>query len=78
MTETTALKETVLRSDELTCPSCISKIESKLSSLEGVDSAEVKLASGRILVKHDAAKVSVGDLVKAVNEIGYAAKPSAV
>ena len=78
MTETNTLKETVLRSDELTCPSCITKIESKLNSLEGVASAEVKFASGRILVKHDAARVSVGDLVAAVKGMGYAAKPSAV
>lgn len=78
MTESTALKETVLRSDELTCPSCITKIESKLGSLEGVVSAEVKFASGRILVKHDAAKVTVSDLVAAVREMGYAAKPSAI
>ncbi|TDB37852.1 MAG: copper chaperone [Actinobacteria bacterium] len=78
MTETAALKETVLRSDELTCPSCIAKIEAKLTSLDGVASAEVKFASGRIVVQHDPSKVSVGDLVKAVREIGYAAKPSAI
>ncbi|MDY0087429.1 MAG: heavy-metal-associated domain-containing protein [Coriobacteriia bacterium] len=72
------LTNTVLRSDELSCPSCIGKVESKLNSMDGVASAEVKFASGRIIVEHDASKVTVRDLVDAVAEMGYAAKPSAV
>ena len=50
MTTPTALKKTTLRSDEFTCPSCIAKIENKLRSLDGVESAEVKFSSGRVLV----------------------------
>ena len=73
-----ALKKTTLRSDEFTCPSCIAKIENKLRSLDGVESAEVKFSSGRILVEHDPEKASVRDLVDAVAEVGYTAKPSAI
>lgn len=72
------MKNTVLRSDELSCPSCVTKIESKLKSMDGVSSAEVKFASGRILVEHDASTVSVADLVNAVKAMGYEAKPSAI
>lgn len=72
------LKNTTLRSDEFTCPSCISKIENKLNGLDGVESTEVKFSSGRILVAHDPQKVSVRDLVDAVAEVGYTAKPSAI
>ncbi|AHI21350.1 MAG: heavy-metal-associated domain-containing protein [Corynebacterium casei] len=78
MTTPTALKKTTLRSDEFTCPSCIAKIENKLRSLDGVESAEVKFSSGRILVEHDPEKASVRDLVDAVAEVGYTAKPSAI
>jgi len=72
------LKNTTLRSDEFTCPSCISKIETKLNGLDGVESAEVKFSSGRILVTHDPAQVSVRDLVEAVAAVGYTAKPSVI
>lgn len=71
-------KTTVLRAAELSCPSCVAKIESKLNSLDGVHAAEVKFASGRILVEHDDSKVTVRDLVDAIAEVGYTAKPSAV
>jgi len=78
MTAPTTLKNTTLRSDEFTCPSCVAKIETKLGGLDGVESAEVKFSSGRILVSHDPDKVSVRDLVNAVSEVGYTAKPSAI
>ena len=78
MTAPTQLKNTTLRSDEFTCPSCVAKIENKLNGLDGVDNAEVKFSSGRILVNHDPQKASVRDLVDAVAEVGYTAKPSAI
>ena len=45
--------------------------------MEGVESAEVKFASGRVNVVHDPAKAPVGALVDAVAEVGYTLKPSA-
>lgn len=77
-TAPTALKTTTLRSDEFTCPSCVSKIEKKLSGLPGVDHAEVKFSSGRILVSHDPEVVSVRELVRAVADAGYTARPSTI
>jgi copper chaperone CopZ len=70
-------KTTTLRSQELSCPSCISKIERALEQLEGVDDAEVHFATGRIVVKHDPAIAKPADLVSAVGEAGYTAKVSA-
>lgn len=78
MTAPTKLKKTTLRSDEFSCPSCVAKIENKLHGLDGVKTAEVKFSSGRVLVEHDPTKVSVRDLVDAIAEVGYTAKPSAI
>lgn len=75
---TPTLRTTTLRSDEFSCPSCVGKIEKKLNGLAGVSQAEVKFSSGRIIVEHDPALVSVKDLVAAVKEVGYTAKPSAI
>lgn len=75
---TATLKNTTLRSDEFSCPSCVGKIETKLRGMEGVESAEVKFASGRVSVTHDPAKASVRALVDAIAEVGYTVKPSAI
>ncbi|TNF20671.1 MAG: copper chaperone [Rhodobacteraceae bacterium] len=68
---------TKLRSDELSCPSCVPKIEGALLALPGVENAEVKFGSGRIEVEHDPARTDVAALVSAIAKTGYAAKPSA-
>ena len=75
---TPSVKTTTLRSDEFSCPSCVDKIETKLKGLSGVESAEVKFASGRVLVSHDPAKTPVRALVDAVAEVGFTVKPSAI
>lgn len=69
--------QTKLRSDELSCPSCVPKIEKALLALPGVEKAEVKFASGRIEVEHDPALSDVDALVKSIAKTGYAARPSA-
>lgn len=76
MTTPVALKTTTLRAEGFSCPSCVSKIENKLNSMDGVKSSEVKFASGRIIAEHDPQKVTIKDLVTAVADVGYTAKPS--
>lgn len=68
---------TILRSDELSCPSCIPKIENALNALPGVEKAEVKFNIGKIEVSHDPDQTSVEALVNAVRGTGYEARPSA-
>lgn len=67
---------TVLRSDELSCPSCIPKIEKALLALPGVESARVRFNSGRIEVEHDPDKASIEELVNVIRDAGYDAEPS--
>lgn len=68
--------KTVLRSKELTCPSCIAKIEKALTAVDGVDTAKVFFNSGKIEVQHDAELVKGEDLEKAIRAIGYDARVS--
>lgn len=69
--------KTVLRSNELSCPSCVPKIEKALNSLPGVASAAVRFNTGKIEVEHDPSQSSVEALVDAVRSTGYEARPSA-
>lgn len=70
-------KNTTLRAKDLSCPSCVSKIEGALNALDGVNKSEVKFNSGKILIEHDPSLARTSDLVKAVASAGYVAEPSA-
>lgn len=71
------ITKTVLRSDELSCPSCVPKIEKALRDLPGVEKAEVRFNIGKIEVEHDPEQSSVDALVAAIRGTGYEARPSA-
>jgi copper chaperone CopZ len=66
--------KTILRSQELSCPSCVAKIEKALTSVGGVESAKVHFTTGRIEVEHDPQRAKPEELVKAVRGAGYEAK----
>ena len=68
--------KTILRSAELTCPSCVAKIEKALTNKEGVSSAKVFFSTGRIEVEHDPNIVKGDELVKAVQAVGYETRVS--
>ncbi len=69
--------KTILRSQELSCPSCVLKIEKALKGLQGVEDAKVFFNTGRIEVEHDPTQATADALVRAVRSAGYEAKVSA-
>lgn len=68
---------TTLRAEGFSCPSCVSKIEKQVGQLKGVSKVTVHFASSRIEIDHDPNQASEDQLVEAVAEAGFAAKPSA-
>ena len=71
------IKTTTLRSNDLNCPSCVAKIERELQQMEGVKTAKVAFATGRIQVEHDPRVAPAQQLVEAIGRVGYSAKVSA-
>lgn len=61
--------KTVLRSRELSCPSCVAKIENALGRVEGVSEATVHFNTGRIEINHDG--VDDEKLIETVRRVGY-------
>src|SRR3989344_915854 len=53
------------------CASCAKTIESAVSRLIGVKSAQVNFGAETLLAEFDEAKISVSELVKAVEGVGY-------
>lgn len=75
MRSTSTTRTTNLYSSDLSCPSCIGKIEGRLARLPGVERSEVHVATGRIEVVHDPDTTDTDALVAAVAEAGYQAEP---
>jgi len=75
------MSETMQRIDEhmrvtlnitgMTCAACSSRIQKKLSKMEGVAEASVNLATEKANVLFDPSKVKVDDLMAAITEMGY-------
>jgi Cu+-exporting ATPase len=59
--------------DGASCASCVSKIETALLSIEGVDRAQMNFAQRTVLVTGHA---NIDELIKSVEAIGYNAKSS--
>lgn len=64
---------TTLEVEGMSCASCIRHVTAALTALEGVDTVEVKLREGRVVVLH-ASKVANRQLVEALRGAGYEAR----
>ena len=69
--------KTLLRSQDLSCPSCVAKIEKALPDVEGVTAAKVHFNTGRIEIEHDPAVAPAAELVQTVRETGYESQVAA-
>ncbi|MBF7082934.1 copper-translocating P-type ATPase [Desulfallas sp. Bu1-1] len=61
----------------MSCAACSSRVEKKLNSMAGVQSASVNLATGKASVRFIPGMVTVTELRKAVEALGYGARPAA-
>jgi P-type Cu+ transporter len=72
---TQLLERAELELEGMTCAGCAARVEKSLNTLDGVD-ATVNLATERATVAYDAARVELGELVRAVEGAGYHASLS--
>jgi P-type Cu+ transporter len=71
----THLDTVTLELGGMTCASCVNRIERKLKKVEGVQEANVNLATEKGTVIFDPEQTNVVNLVKAVEAAGYQARP---
>ena len=55
----------------MSCASCAGRVERALAGVEGVSGASVNPANGKASVSYEGDPVSLGSLVRAVEEAGY-------
>jgi P-type Cu+ transporter len=59
--------------DGMTCASCATRVEKKLSRLDGVEGSAVNYATEEATVVYDPTQIEVDDLIGAVSAAGYSA-----
>ena len=55
----------------MTCASCVARVEKTLKKIEGVDTANVNLATETVALSYDPTKTSIDVLAKVVEGAGY-------
>jgi len=66
-----SFKKGTYQVEGMSCAVCAQSVESMLSSLNGVNSANVNFASASVLIEFDEKQVSVNDFEKSIESIGY-------
>jgi copper chaperone CopZ len=65
-----------LHVSDMTCQGCVRSIETKLCGLDGVSYAHVNLGQSTVTVEYDDERTDAGQLVGAVEQIGFQAAQS--
>jgi P-type Cu+ transporter len=58
----------------MTCAACVSRIEKALNKMEGVTNATVNLALESARIEYNPSQVTIQDMVKKIEKLGYKAK----
>lgn len=67
------LKQVVLKVEDMTCISCPATIKAVLKKLSGVVKAEVSYKEEKAEISYHESKVTVGEMIKAIEDLGYRA-----
>ncbi|TJX15689.1 heavy-metal-associated domain-containing protein [Tissierella creatinini] len=74
------MQKATIQLETLTCPSCMQKIENGVKLLDGIDkeSLNVSFNSSKVKVNFDEEKVTIEDIEKAIDKLGYEIKKTQV
>ena len=65
------MKKAVFTMEPFSCPSCVKKIESTLTKIEGVTEVKVLFNAGRVRVSFDSNQTSADVLENTLSRLGY-------
>lgn len=65
------MKKAVFTMEPFSCPSCVKKIESTLTKIEGVTEVKVLFNAGRVRVSFDSNQTNAAVVENTLNRLGY-------
>lgn len=72
------MSKIVMKLDELSCPSCMAKIEGALNTTNGVETAKVLFNASKVKAEFDGNQITATDIVSKVEGLGYVVQKSKV
>lgn len=64
-------KKITMQLDALTCPSCLTKIETAVKNTAGVDNVKVLFNAGKVKAQFDDSQTNADQLSEVVTKLGY-------
>lgn len=68
------MEKLVLRLGNLSCPVCAEQVGTMLKKMKGVEEAQVFFNTSKAKLTYNPQEVTVDEMVKAVEKLGYSAK----
>ena len=65
------MKKVMMKLSGMTCPSCLTKIEKAVDSLDGTDQIKVLFNAGKLKFIMDSDRVKAVDVKAAIEKMGY-------
>ena len=65
------MKQAILRVGGMTCPSCMTTMQTALTHVEGVEKVTVLFNAGKVKARFDETRTSARHLADTVGELGY-------
>lgn len=65
------MKKVMMKLSGMTCPSCLTKIEKVVDSLDGTDQIKVLFNAGKLKFIMDSDRVKAVDVKAAIEKMGY-------
>lgn len=65
------MKKVMMKLSSMTCPSCLTKIEKVVDSLDGTDQIKVLFNAGKLKFIMDSDRVKAVDVKAAIEKMGY-------
>jgi copper chaperone len=67
------MQNATIQLETLSCPSCMQKIENAVKGLNGINKESLKVLfnSSKVKVDFDSETLTIGDIEKAVEDLGY-------
>lgn len=68
------MAKAIMQLDTLTCPSCLTKIETALNHKNGVETVKVLFNASKVKADFDESKTNPDDLKNVITGLGYEVK----
>ncbi|HZK02428.1 MAG TPA: heavy-metal-associated domain-containing protein [Anaerovoracaceae bacterium] len=65
------MTKTTIQLEQITCPTCVRKIEGALAKTDGVESASVSFNTSKVKAEFDESKVKQEDIKAVIEKLGF-------